>query len=169
MDFFDKISQKASNVYKEAADKTNKIARETKLKSKINQNKTEIDNLYTEIGKKVYEKHVKQEDIDIKSELEEECTKIDVLSAEIETYLNEILECKNKKKCTNCFVEIDKDTKFCPSCGTKQPEILEKVEEETVEISDDEKKCIKCSAILKSDSKFCQFCGAKQQEESVKE
>ena len=38
MEFFDKISQKATEAYKITADKTGKIARETKLKIKKNKN-----------------------------------------------------------------------------------------------------------------------------------
>ena len=90
---------------------------------KMNENKSEINNIYKEIGKKVYEKHVANENIDIKTELEEECTKIDVLSAEIETCLKSILELKEKKQCEQCHTEIDLDATFCPKCGAKQPEI----------------------------------------------
>ena len=99
MEFFDKLTKKASETYKGAAEKTSKLAKEAKLKMKINENKSDINELYKEIGRKVYEKHVREENIDIKTELEEECTKIDVLSAEIETCLKSILELKEKKQC----------------------------------------------------------------------
>ena len=128
MDFFNKIGKKASEEYEATAEKTNKIAKETKLRMKINENKSDINNLYKEIGKKVYEKHVREENIDIKTELEEECTKIDVLSAEIETCLKSILELKNKKQCVKCHTEIEFDSVFCPKCGEKQPEEVKEVE-----------------------------------------
>ena len=76
-----------------------------------------------EIGKKVYEKHVRQENIDIKADLEEECAKIDILSSEIESCLTSILELKDKKQCIKCHAEIDENAVFCPKCGEKQPEI----------------------------------------------
>lgn len=123
MDFFDKLGKKASEAYKVTADKTGKLAKEAKLRMKMNENKSEINNIYKEIGKKVYEKHVREENIDIKTELEEECTKVDVLSAEIETCLKSILELKEKKQCEQCHTEIDLDATFCPKCGAKQPEI----------------------------------------------
>ena len=88
---------------------------------KINENKSDINGLYKEIGRKIYEKHVREENIDIKTELEEECTKIDVLSAEIETCLKSILEIKNKKQCEQCHAEIDLNNNFCPKCGAEQP------------------------------------------------
>lgn len=123
MGFFDNLGKKASKAYDATAEKTSKIAKEAKLRMKINENKSDIKDIYKEIGKKVYEKHVREKNIDIKTELEEECTKIDVLSAEIETCLKSILELKEKKQCENCHAEIELDNTYCPKCGAKQPEI----------------------------------------------
>ena len=120
MGFFDNLGKKASSVYDATAEKTGKIAKEAKLRMKINENKSDINDLYKEIGRKIYEKHVREENIDIKTELEEECTKIDVLSAEIETCLKSILELKDKKQCEKCYAEIDLNNQFCPKCGAKQ-------------------------------------------------
>lgn len=120
MEFFDKLGKKATEAYKVTADKTGKIAKETKLKFKIGELKTQINNIYEEIGEKVYEKHVREEEISIKKDLEEECTKIDVLSDEIESLLKQCLELKDKRQCEKCYKEIDKDDKFCPNCGAKQ-------------------------------------------------
>ena len=121
MGFFDNLGKKASAAYDATAEKTGKLAKEAKLRMKINENKSDINDLYKEIGRKVYEKHVREENIDIKSELEEECTKIDVLSAEIETCLKSILELKDKKQCEQCHAEIDLKNNFCPKCGAEQP------------------------------------------------
>lgn len=121
MGFFDNLGKKASKAYDITAEKTGKLAKEAKLRMKINENKSDINDLYKEIGRKIYEKHVREENIDIKSELEEECTKIDVLSAEIETCLKSILELKDKKQCEQCHTEIDLKNNFCPKCGAEQP------------------------------------------------
>ena len=145
MEFFDKLGKKASEAYKVTADKTGKLAKEAKIRMKINEMKGQIKDIYVEIGKKVYEKHVREENIDIKKDLEEECTRIDVLTAEIEDRLNECLELRDKKKCQKCFKEIDKNMKFCPECGAKQNdepakevEVLEKLE--NADISEDKKE-----------------------------
>lgn len=121
MGFFDNLGKKASAAYDATAEKTSKLAKEAKLRMKINENKSDINDLYKEIGRKIYEKHVREENIDIKTELEEECTKIDVLSAEIETCLKSILELKDKKQCEKCHAEIDLKNNFCPKCGAEQP------------------------------------------------
>ena len=126
MEFFDKLGKKATEAYKVTADKTGKIAKETKLKFKIGDLKTQINDIYEEIGKKVYEKHVREEEISIKKDLEEQCTKIDVLSDEIDILLQQCLELKDKKQCPKCFKEIEKDDKFCPNCGEKQVEETQK-------------------------------------------
>ena len=140
MDFLNKLTKKAKETYGAASKKTGEIAQEAKLKMKMNENKAEIKDLYQEIGRKVYEKHTLSEGIDIKVDLEEECVKIDILSAEIETCLNKIRELKNKKQCPNCFNEIDLDSRFCNHCGTKQ-EVQEAREVEVVTVeSDDEEK-----------------------------
>ena len=120
MEFFNKISEKASTAYKVTAAKTGKLAKEAKLKLKMSNLKSQINDIYLDIGAKIYEKHLLKEDINIKNDLEEEYTKIDILTNQIEEILNECLELNNKKQCLKCFAKIDKDCKFCPECGTKQ-------------------------------------------------
>lgn len=134
MEFFDMIGKKASEAYKITADKTGKLAKETKLKIRMGEIKAQTNEIYQEIGKKVYEKHVREEDISIKEELEEECTKLDVLSDEMDSLLNQCLELRDKKQCQNCFDIIDKDMNYCPNCGLKQ----EKEEASEEELTDDE-------------------------------
>lgn len=121
MDFFDKIGKKASEAYKVTADKTGKIAKETKMKLKITELKSQVNDIYEEIGKIVYEKHILKEK-SIEKEIEEKCTKIDVLSDEIDSLLKQCLDLKDKKQCKKCYTEIEKEMKFCPNCGEKQPE-----------------------------------------------
>lgn len=132
MDFFDKLGKKASEAYKVTADKTGKIAKEAKLRMKISELKGNVEDIYKEIGKAVYENHrIETEEKDIANELEEYCTKIDVLSAEIESNLQECLKLKDKRQCVKCFKEIEKNAKFCPECGAEQPDL---VEEEPTEV-----------------------------------
>ncbi len=148
MEFFDKLTKKASETYKGAAEKTSKLAKETKLKLKINENKSKINDIYQEIGRKVYQKHTASEELCIKKDLEEECAKIDILSTEIEKYHKEILELSDLKPCVKCKEPMDKKAKFCPKCGEEQPveetpvmevEVVEesKSEEEIVENKED--------------------------------
>lgn len=125
MGFFNDLGKKTTET-------TNKIAREAKLKMKITENKGKIKDLYEELGRKVYENHVREESIDVNEFINDDCSKIDVLSKEIEDARKEILVLNNKKMCKKCFAEIEKDSIFCPKCGEKQTEektVLEKAEE----------------------------------------
>ncbi len=178
MEFFDKLTKKATETYKEAAEKTGKIAKETKLKIKINDNKTKINAIYEQIGKKVYQKHAQEEEeFSIKDELQEECTKIDVLANEIEIYNREILALSNQKECIKCKEKLQKDAKFCTKCGAEQPneettqerkEELEVLEAEVVdssnEVSNAEKEEIQEN--FKEEAKREVECNQKDDEEN---
>lgn len=122
MDFFDKLGKTASKTYKYTTEKTSKIAKEAKIKMSMNESKSKIEELYEEIGKKFYEHHITNDDIDIDIEaiLEEYCIKIDDLCDKIEDERKELLSLKDKKQCPECFYEIDEDYHFCPNCGAKQ-------------------------------------------------
>lgn len=140
MDFFNKLSNVANETYKYTAEKTGKIAKEAKLKLKINENKSKIEDLYEEIGKIVYQKHVREENINIKEDLDSYCSSIDKLSSEIEEARMQILNLKERKQCKNCYSEIDLDVKYCPNCGYQQESNIKKEEdiEETKSENDEE-------------------------------
>ena len=152
MEFFDKLGKKASEAYKVTADKTGKLAKEAKLRMKIGELKSEINDIYKDIGKAVYEDHVREEKQDISKDLDEKCTKIDCLSDEIESYLEQCLELKDKRKCSKCYTQIDKDVKFCPECGSKQ-EIEPEAKEVEVIKKDDKDTDIKVEDNSNSDEK----------------
>lgn len=144
MEFFNKLGQKASEAYKVTADKTGKVAKEAKLRMKISDLKSKIKDIYKEIGECVYQKHIREEEYDISNEIEEKCTHIDVMSDEIESYLKQCLELKDRKQCPKCFVEIDKDFNYCPNCGQEQEmqnvKEVEVIEKEEVENSSSDNK-----------------------------
>ena len=138
MGFFNELGKKTTET-------TTKIAREAKLKVKISENKSKIKDLYEEIGKKVYENHVREEYVDIKDFIKDDCLNIDNLSKEIEEARKEILVLNNKKLCTKCFAEIEVDDKFCSKCGERQTNektVLEKAEDKLKDekITPDNKK-----------------------------
>lgn len=124
MDFFDKLGKQASKTYKYTTEKTSKIAREAKLKMQMNEHKGQIEDLYNKIGKKMYEHHIQNNDIDvdIESEVEDYYIEIDELCDRIEEERKEILTLKEKKQCPNCFCEIELDYNYCPNCGDEQKE-----------------------------------------------
>ena len=140
MEFFNKIGDIASKTYKNASQKTGEIAKEAKIKMKMNENKSKINDLYEEIGKIVYQKYINKEEVKIEEDLNSYCNQIDELSKEIEKYQEEVLILKNKRICENCYAEIELSSKYCPHCGFEQSE--EKVEDIKKE-SEEEKTNIK--------------------------
>lgn len=138
MEFFNKLGNIASETYKKTSKKTGDLAKEAKIRMKMNEDKGKIKDLYIEIGKLVYQKHIDKIDGSIGDSLDSYCLQIDEISDGIEKALDEILLIKGKRICENCHTEIDSKVKFCPSCGTEQPEIPaeEPIEAEIVENED---------------------------------
>lgn len=130
MEILEKIGDAASKTYKYTAEKTTKIAKETKLKMKISDHKKEIETIYREIGETVYEKFVVDEEID-KQELMQKCEEIDLLAEKIVNCKNEILKLRERRQCKNCYEEIEITANYCPNCGFEQ---------ETVQIKKSEDK-----------------------------
>ena len=52
MEFLDKLTKKASETYKGAAEKTGKLAKEAKLKMKISDNKSKMNDFSTLFNRK---------------------------------------------------------------------------------------------------------------------
>ena len=152
MEFFDKLTKKATETYKGAAEKTGKIAKETKLRLKINENKSKINAIYEEIGKKVYQQYAQEGEVSINNDLKDECLKIEVLANEIEMYNREILELSNQKECVECKEKLPKDAKFCAKCGAKQPE-EEQVEEREEELEVLEAEIVESSNEVSEETK----------------
>lgn len=139
MDIIDKIKEMGSEAYKFTQESTSRIAKETKLKMKISQNKAKIEEYYEEIGKQIYKDHMCEEETDAKEKIDEILSQIDNLSNEIKDVQMELLNLKDKKKCENCGNEIDIEAKYCSECGTKQEEKKNETEEpKDVEIVEDE-------------------------------
>lgn len=142
MDFLNKLGNLANKTYKSASQKTGELAKEAKLKMKMNENKAKIKDLYEEIGKIIYQKHIHEEEVKIKEDLDSYCSQIDEISKEQEKLQEELLALKNKRICENCYTEIELNVKYCPHCGFEQAdEKVEDIKEEnTVETVEEDNK-----------------------------
>ncbi|HJJ14688.1 MAG: hypothetical protein U0O04_04690 [Clostridia bacterium] len=140
MNFLDKLGQISSQTYKYTQEKTTKIAKIAKLKALMNEDKQKVEDLYNEIGKKLYENHVRAEKIDIVSKIEDICKEIDAYADEIELTRKEILKLKDLKQCKKCSYEMELEYKFCPNCGEEQKEVLENKEENSENVSNVKKE-----------------------------
>ena len=152
MDFFDKLSKKASKAYKVTADKTGKIAKETKLKLKMSDLKSKIEEIYENIGEIVYQGYKSEGQIEEK--INEKCKEIDGINKEINSLEEQCIELRDKKICVNCKQEINKTVKFCPNCGTEQIEIIDKEkEDDQKKVDKDEKEEIILEVEIAEDDK----------------
>ncbi len=136
-----KISKKAVDTYQMASKATGKFAKEVKLKAKMSENKAKIQELYEDIGKKVYENYVLKQEVNVSQDLINTCSTIDILADEIDDIRMELLKLKDMKQCPNCHYEIYYDFNFCPNCGHIQEEAKEPKENNTtttIETTDDE-------------------------------
>jgi len=147
MDFFNKLGDIANKTYKSASQKTGELAKEAKIKMKMSDIKSKINDLYEEIGKIVYQKHIHGDEVKIEEDVNTYCSQIDKLAKDMETYQEEVLTLKNKRICENCYIEIELQSKYCPHCGfeqsaEKKEDINEEGNEEknTVEIVEEDKK-----------------------------
>ncbi|MBR6034038.1 MAG: hypothetical protein IKP28_04830 [Clostridia bacterium] len=96
MDFFDKLSQKVSEGYNAAAEKTKEVAREAKLKMTISDCKNKIDEEYKKIGKSIYETFLTKREDDVAMGLIQEFKTIDELNETIKNSEAEISGIKDK-------------------------------------------------------------------------
>ena len=147
MDFLNKLKNAANKTYQSASQKTGELAKEAKLKMKMNENRAKIKDLYEEIGKIIYQKHIHGEEVKIKEDLDTYCSQIDEISKEQEKLQEEVLTLKNKRICENCYAEIELKSRYCPHCGFEQPEEKkedineDKIDDKnTVEIVEEDKK-----------------------------
>lgn len=153
MEFFNKLEEMATETYKYTTEKTGKLAKEAKIKMKINENKSSINKLYEKIGKIIYQKHVREEDINIKEDIEEDCKKIDELSNEIENYRMELLNLKEKKQCPNCYMEIKVEYHYCPNCGVEQEEFEEREKQEPEKVEPEPSKEVEILEVSEDEEK----------------
>lgn len=144
MNFFDKLGKKASKTYQVTKEKAANLSEELKLKGKISDLKDKIENLYTEIGKAVYNEIIVGKDVS-KEEIATKCEEISKMKDDITKIENNILALKKAKKCIDCGEELELDAAFCSKCGKEQPkqekvEIKEEPQEakevEVIEIND---------------------------------
>lgn len=168
MDFMNKVtelSKKAyegtEKAYKAVADKSGKIIKETQMRVKANDKESDIEMMYYEMGKSVFDMYKNGEEVE--DSFKKTCKKIDKLTKEIQDMETHMLYLRNLRKCANCGETIEIENKYCPKCGDKQKAVKikeEKVEDE-VEESPMDRVCPKCGKIALDEETFCTNCGTK--------
>jgi len=108
---FKKSFTKAAKKTKETSETVVEMA---KIKYKLIEIKSDIDDKYLEIGKLVYNS---SENEDITDKLKEICEGITELTEKKDDLQNTYNDLVSKKYCPKCDMKLDKDFTFCPKCG----------------------------------------------------
>ena len=106
------VKHTAGKLAKGAVDGSKKMAEKVRIKNAISHAESRLNAAYMEIGKKYEELH----ENDTESEF-----------AELKT---ELAAVDSASICPNCGKYVQEGQRFCPACGTKQPEPPEEAPEE---------------------------------------
>ena len=107
-----KVKNFAGKTAKKAAKLSGDALDIAKLKLKIVDINSKLDEKYAAIGLAVYE------DCD-NDEIETICAEISELREELTAYKIKLSEYSGKKTCPECGKDASRDDEFCPKCGSK--------------------------------------------------
>ena len=96
------------------------------LNGKINEAHKQNRNLYSEMGKKLYD-HYKEEAL---AGFEAEIHAISDKFVRIEELKEQIRQVKGVVLCPCCHMEVSATERFCSNCGNKMPEVFEIVDDD---------------------------------------
>ncbi len=126
-DFFNQLSQKASEVAEEIGKKTEPLIKKTeevvelqKIKSKIRTLENYNDESLMDLGELIYNKYEAGEELE--AEYQAICEEIEQRNAKILEQERLAGDMRGIKFCSACEREIDKDAKFCSYCGAQYEE-----------------------------------------------
>ncbi|MCB5483747.1 zinc ribbon domain-containing protein [Blautia faecis] len=129
--------------------KEQKLAEIEKLKKTIFEAEGNLENLYSEIGKSVYQKY-KEAPL---PEVEEQLKSGQNLEAAIASCKTRIESLKERPKCPVCGAEVTDNMLYCYNCGEKLNSAPERKRKHIY--------CRHCGQQLETESAFCTACGKK--------
>lgn len=125
MGFFDKLSDIVSSTGKELNKKAKDLVSTSKLEGQISAEEEKIHNAFLQIGMDYYHAHKDTPD----AFCGQLCEQIAASYDTIEQLKKEVERLKGLQRCPNCGSAVTIEAAFCPSCGTKMPEVVEAAEE----------------------------------------
>ncbi|MBQ6894383.1 MAG: zinc-ribbon domain-containing protein [Clostridia bacterium] len=111
---FSKIKKGFSVAAQKTKETSESVIEIAKLKYKLVEINSEIEENFKKIGKLVYNA---AEDEDITDGIKELCDTITALTEKRDDMQENFNELVNKKQCPKCGMKLDKDFEFCPKCG----------------------------------------------------
>lgn len=112
---FDKISEKATNVFHLAVGKANSAVETAKMSYNLSTIENDLNDAYTELGKTVYANRGCLQELDLA-----ECfNSITFLLDKIEQEQEKLCAKQSCTFCSVCGAKISKKDAYCKNCGTK--------------------------------------------------
>ncbi len=129
----DDITAKVKKISMETVAEVQKMNEVRSLGSQINAQKKMIQAMYTEMGKKLFDKF-KEAPLE---GFESDFQSLDAAFENIEQLQEQIRLAKGVTLCPNCKMEVGLDERFCSNCGSKMPEVFRIVEDEPEDVLED--------------------------------
>lgn len=118
MKFGDDVKSGAEKLAKGAIDGSKKMAEKVKIKNVISQAESRLNAVYLEIGKKYEELHgTESEEAFVELLAQAADAKAQITAAKVDLAA---VDCATI--CSGCGGYVQEGQRFCPHCGTKQPE-----------------------------------------------
>ena len=115
MSMFEEWGKKLSETGKAVGDKTKQVSELAKLNYKIVAEEKAVEELYSVLGKMIYEVEKGNSEFAFYGQCEEISAKLDAI-AELKAQVSAL---KGVCKCQNCGAEVDIANDYCGKCGTK--------------------------------------------------
>lgn len=118
---FEEISKKVKKIGKDTVEEVQRMNEIRQLNGKVNDAKKQINNLYIEMGKKLYEQYKEAPFAGFETEIQTINEKNDL----IEQLKEQIRVVKGVVLCPCCNMEVAENERFCSNCGNKMPEVVD--------------------------------------------
>ena len=150
-DVLGKVSQAGQSVSKKARD----LSEYAKYSSTISDSETEIRNLYSEIGYKVYLAYCNNPLPEVAPQIQQ----ITALNKMIEDARAAQKALNDSEKCPRCGTRLRPGMLFCNNCGCKLAEPAPQQGAPAMQAP--ARFCMSCGAPMAPDAMFCMSCGAR--------
>lgn len=157
MAFFNSVKEKISKAGYSTMQKGKDLSAITKLNMSVSESETKINEIYGEIGYKIYCAY-RENPLE---EVKEEIKQIQELEELIEVCKLQIQAINAVNVCPRCGAKIKLEMIFCSNCGLKLQNELPK---ENKEEKERPAFCSECGTMLDLETKFCTVCGHKIEE-----
>ena len=135
-DGFSKITKSLSESASSVVQKSTDLMEISRFNGEIDNQEKKKALIYMSIGKLVYNSYISKTELG--GEIKNKCEVVLEHDKQIKKIKIQILNLKKIKKCTNCGVEMNIDTSFCPNCGNKQELIINKNSTESSDSIEDD-------------------------------